>query len=165
MEPRGRHFSVLKCRIVSKNELTYTRQMFRLLKITLLWLVMIALPTQGFASAIMIDCGESHHHGVSSSAAAHDHMSHRHVGQPADHHDDGGQVATADHEKGGGSSHSLLGKCSACASCCLGTVAFNAVNVSFTPEAVGLTTTLTPEKSFTVNFPDGLERPPHTLPL
>lgn len=132
----------------------------------LLWLVMIALPTQGFASALMIDCGESHHHEVSSNVPMHDNAAHRHTDLVSSHGDVGDQSAFAN--KGGANSLSKLdlqGKCSACASCCLSTIAFTSINLLSTPAAAGLTTTLAPEKRFTVNFPDGLERPPHTLPL
>jgi len=132
----------------------------------LLWLVMIALPTQGFASAVMIDCGESHHHEVSSNAPAHDHAMHRHTDQVSNHSDVGDQLATADQ---GDANHRMkLGgqeKCSACANCCLNAVAFTSLDLPLAPTMAGLTTTLFPEKRFAVNFPDGLERPPHTLPL
>jgi hypothetical protein len=134
--------------------------MFRLLKIMLIWLVMIALPTQGIAAAVMLDCGEGHRHVVSGITPTHDHATHRHADQVVDNTDAGDHPAAKNSTK-----FDLQGKCSACAGCCLSTIAFTSINAPLILAGAGLTTTRAPEKRFAVNFPDGLERPPHSLPL
>lgn len=81
--------------------------MFRF-RLLLAWLVMAALPLQGFAAVSMLFCG------VERAAAAHDHSSHRHAttGHSASEHTnaDSGAGAKADQEPQG---HA----CAACASC------------------------------------------------
>ncbi|MDO9312970.1 MAG: hypothetical protein Q7T97_00305 [Burkholderiaceae bacterium] len=80
--------------------------MFKRVRAALMWVLLVALPFQGFAAASMLGCGPSHHR-VSESAAleaapaasAHEHE-----------HD-----ASADHRDADKAS-----KCSVCAACCVG---------------------------------------------
>lgn len=135
--------------------------MSRILKIVLLWLVMIALPTQGFASAMMIDCGPSYHHAGIVSIPSHDHTA-AEVAEHA-HADDRVAIYDVRHSHASGK-HDVLSKCGACAGCCLGTAGFPPTLAEImTPTAAGIAIHLSPEKRFAVNFPDGLERPPHSF--
>lgn len=108
-----------------------------LTKAVLAWLLMLAIPLQGFASTAMLFC-EPGHHGAAASAtisqAAHTHSSgsagyesHQHgdddVGQPA-----GGTLGSLSVDKAAHHHSSVTkvgkatdGKCSACAACCTGT--------------------------------------------
>ena len=76
--------------------------MSRILRITLMWLLALAVPVQGFAAASMIGCGTGHH-GVTAQA------DHRHHASGAGHSDV--------HKSHAGAKFSKA-SCSACASCC-----------------------------------------------
>jgi hypothetical protein len=147
----------------------------------LMWLLVTALPVQGWAAATMVNCDPSHHRMAAESTAAHEavphayasgddsmasHSGHAH-GQHAHHGAaavpnadvDGGQPVDTDH-------HSLqkLGKlkCSACASCCLGValpspVLFFDAGVSSDTLVAGM------PQAVAVFLTDGLERPPRTI--
>ncbi|MGZ9710179.1 hypothetical protein ACXX82_05110 [Glaciimonas sp. GNP009] len=135
--------------------------MAKILKIALLWRVMIALPTQGFASAMMIGCGSSHHHTAEVASTGGDHA----TSQQSDHFDSDHGVTGSDGflSKANGK-QSSFSKCGTCAGCCLGTAAFLPSMATFNvPTAIGSALRIPSEKRFTVIFPDGLERPPHLL--
>ncbi|MBP6226147.1 MAG: hypothetical protein KA439_13875 [Rhizobacter sp.] len=75
------------------------------LRAVLMWVLLVALPFQGFAAASMLGCGPSHHpvsvaalQEVAPAASDHDHQH----GAPGDHHH-------AD----------KASKCSVCAACCV----------------------------------------------
>jgi hypothetical protein len=84
----------------------------------LAWIVMFAIPVQGFAAASMLFCGQGtgHHaqaatHSHPAGTPAHDHAQHKAEFKPAA---DQGSVKLAD----GRSAPDLMHKCSVCASCC-----------------------------------------------
>ena len=89
------------------------------LRAVLLWLMMLAVPFQGYAAAAMAFCGPAP--APSSSSVVHDHSGHDHgttsaehhhahasIDDSADHHD-----ALSAHEDQSDSSH----KCGNCAAC------------------------------------------------
>jgi len=98
-----------------------------LLKSIFIWLLVMALPIQGYAATTMAACQPGHHGQEESTAAPHEHATHL-VGAL--------EVSTHDHQTHPGGIHeqSLSGaagvetadtghggtKCSACASCCYG---------------------------------------------
>ncbi len=103
-----------------------------LLRLVLAWLVLAALPLQGFAAASMLFCGqaahgvaqprtaphqEGHDHAAHSQGAGHDSMAAAHAGH---HESDAGPASTnlAAHgdaaTAAGGDGHA----CPICASCC-----------------------------------------------
>ena len=61
--------------------------------------MMLALPLQGLAAAMMSNCGSAHHHIVQAE------------------HDDHAQGHAHQHDAG---DHASKNKCSACAACCVG---------------------------------------------
>lgn len=86
------------------------------LRFVVAWLIMLALPLQGFASATMVFCS-GEHHGASAAIQevhenpSHDHSAHQHAA--VDSHE-----VNADEAR---SSHPLPDanhKCGVCASCC-----------------------------------------------
>lgn len=84
----------------------------------LAWIVMFAIPVQGFAAASMLFCGQGtgHHaqaaeHKHPAGTPAHDHAQHQPEFKPAL---DQGPVKLGD----GKSALDLMHKCSVCASCC-----------------------------------------------
>jgi hypothetical protein len=117
-------------------------RMNRVLVRYLLWVLIAALPLQGFAAAIKTCCGSSHANAAYSidQQAVHDHApGHSHMAAHA---------------------HGKCSTCSHCASCCLGAAALPSTPV-FTP--VFLTApavVLAPAPWVTGYIPDGLERPP-----
>jgi hypothetical protein len=80
-----------------------------LVKSLIVWLMLVAIPFQGFASASMLLCAPIQAPTVEMAAADHDHhamMMEHASAAPADGHD------AANHHDGG--------KCNTCASCCFG---------------------------------------------
>jgi hypothetical protein len=128
--------------------------MFRIFNILLFWLVMLALPSQGFAAATMIDCGKNQPQAMQKIVADLDTVSGGRLPECQHQHQHQHQHPHHNH-------HDPAAKCSVCASCCFGAFATTSLDIGFTPDAAGLTMTRFPEKPFTVNFPAGLERPPH----
>lgn len=138
-------------------------------RIALMWLLLLALPLQGFAAATMINCGPNHHRMASAVMAAtpdtHEHASggqHQHSMEVAgDHHDDavsnGSDVPTVHHLD-----KLMKFKCSACAACCMGAamptaaVTFKAFPPAIAPDSIVPTTH--------VGFvTDGPDRPPRVF--
>ena len=148
--------------------------MNRVVRTFVMWLLVLALPVQGFAASTMLLCGAGHHGAAQATEGGHDHASHMHKGaleasavseSPAHSH-----VAQAASSREGSVFSPLLakhakvwGKCSACASCCTvaylptTVIAFTAPAPSRAPAVVELTT----DVGF---FTDGPDRPPR-LPL
>lgn len=75
-------------------------------RLLLTFMLLLALPLQGFAAAAMISCAPSHH-GLPTTATMHDDAA-AHA-----HHDDG------DHDPAASPAHGKHA-CSACAACCIG---------------------------------------------
>jgi len=141
--------------------------MNRLLKIFLLWLLMAALPLQGFAAAMQISCGLRDRHGSAGTAT------------PAQaHHHDGGAFVSHHHRPGtdNAAAHSPApadksfaakqhaeSSCSYCAACCVGATAPPSLAV-LTPaysDSLPVVVSLTP--LVTGFIPAGLERPPKRI--
>jgi len=114
----------------------------------LLWLLIAALPLQGVAAAAMA-C----HNGLRQAAAA----SHQ-MADTAEHLD---AAATA-HCAGDQKHHpaSEHGKCSQCASCCIGAAAPPAMDMTVTPADLPATVFAASEPAMTGHVPATLERPP-----
>lgn len=128
--------------------------MGRFFNIMLLWVLMLAVPTQGIAASMMIGCGAYDHTQVQSS----------HAMQASDNHMDASGVDMASHDKHEIDSKNFHGKCSVCASCCTGVVGFLSPMLSVpTPIVASASLLISPEKPFSVTFLDGLEHPPHTV--
>jgi hypothetical protein len=81
-----------------------------LLKSLIVWLLLLAVPFQGFASATMLFCAPIQTPAAVTTAAGHDHHA-MSMGQGAEHHHDANAKAASHHD---GS------KCNSCASCCFG---------------------------------------------
>jgi hypothetical protein len=127
----------------------------------MLWLVLLAVPFQGFAAAAMLPCapasGQSHHaamtHAGHDMRAMHDHA------MMQDHHG----VAQHSHDSTKTHGHDADGKCASCAACCIGAAMAPALLDGFAA---------TPPPSHSIPFravhvpsihPQVLERPPSSL--
>jgi hypothetical protein len=138
------------------------------LRTFLMWLLVLAIPVQGFAASAMLHCGPSHQRQQQAAATI--------AGQQADdeHHvDHGPQAHHADHGMSGAADDSATddsgaptslaaAKCSACAYCCYATA------IGGTPPSVGVVTPDTaPDAAVPPRLdaivPDGLDRPPRLL--
>ena len=144
--------------------------MKRFVRCFVMWLLVLALPVQGFAASTMLLCGAGHHGSAQAADGGHDHASHMHMGAKG-----AGEVSAShghDHEAEAGLTHErpafnplsakhakVMGKCSACAACC--SVAFLPTTViAFTapaPSRALLVVELTTHVGF---FTDGPDRPP-----
>src|SRR5437867_488016 len=107
--------------------------MSRALRITLMWLLTLAVPVHGFAAASMLGCAGSQHH-LAALAGAHSHASGHHgdaafmhfqshdgegaeMAQAAQHaHGDAGSDTDAHKRHADGKASAA--SCSACAACC-----------------------------------------------
>lgn len=86
------------------------------LRFVLAWLIMLALPLQGFASATMVFCAGEHHGTSAAIQGTHEHSSHDHSAHqhPAvDSHQ-----ANADDARSSQALPDAIHKCGVCASCC-----------------------------------------------
>ena len=146
--------------------------MIRQLRTALLWLLLLALPFQGFAAATRVSCGPDSHQTAGAGAAPQGpegHGRHQHIPQAAadtaadaelDHH-----PAAAAH--GVGHSKSALQQldkrskshCSACAACCMGVALAPAALVIAACLPALLTSEFCPAPHLD-HVSDGLDRPP-----
>lgn len=148
--------------------------MLRVLRITLIWLVALAVPVQGFAAVAMFGCGPGHHSttgapapGVAMDKLAGDLPQHSHAGHSDLHadHDHAG-AADADHAQVL-KAHGTSGKagesaCSPCASCCV-VAALPATMVVFQPvPLVDLMMPFAP-RGIGSFLTEGPERPPRSI--
>jgi hypothetical protein len=136
----------------------YTYEMNRVLKTFMLWLLLAALPLQGFAAAIQTSCGPMPHHGSSEMVTLAE--SHNHEG--------GGVVSssTVAAAKSSGGSADAKHKssfCSACATCCVDAVAPPSVSVLTPVYSSSLPVVFSPSPLVAGFIPAGLERPPKRI--
>ncbi|MBY0365787.1 MAG: hypothetical protein K2X12_06055 [Burkholderiaceae bacterium] len=154
-----------------------------------MWLLALALPMQGWASASMLCCGPDHHHvsigaaSVVQSTAApsgslpdslspaggegHEARGHHHAGHdhPADDHAANGGSSSQPNDEHGGGHHDLSKpgktKCSVCASCC--TIAALPSRTLIIDEAVPIQGVMAWTSQAPIAFlTSGPERPPRT---
>ena len=133
----------------------------------MMWLLLVALPLQGFAAATMLNCGPNHQQMWEASVGARAersdpaaHGDHQHPMDSADAHQ---KAEAGDPADEGGSLHHLgklsTFKCSACAACCMG-VALPPSPLAFAsspPASVPTPNVSAPHVDFVSN---GLDRPP-----
>jgi hypothetical protein len=97
-----------------------------ILRSLLLWLVLLAVPFQGFAAATMLPCAPAK---AASLAQAHgDHAMHHAGAQPAMRHH--AQFQHNDHDNAAHPDHAK-GKCASTASCCVGAAMAPALPAGF----------------------------------
>ena len=138
------------------------------LRLALTWLLLLALPLQGFAAATMINCGPNHHRMMGAAMADTPEVQRHGVGGQHPHEM---SVAAGHHEGASNdgdapSVHHLdklmKFKCSACAACCMG-AAMPTAGLVITAVPPAMTTASfvsTPHADF---LSDGLDRPPRLL--
>gem|GEM_PF-872366 len=104
--------------------------MFRRL---IIWIMLFALPLQGYAAVAMIYCGPSHHasaavsHEVSAQQSTHP-TAHHHANDSGTqdasnhHHAEADTQPSGQHNSSNDSPHNSSHKCSACSACCMGSI-------------------------------------------
>lgn len=145
--------------------------MSRVFQITLMWLIALAVPLQGFAAAAMPGCDPSHHAMAAPVPVVEPHgdamMAMPHAQTMAADASDAGPSADAHAharwtESHGASHASAKGSCTPCAFCCVGAAL---------PAAVLTLEPVPPTDFFVLSDPDsavaflteGLERPPRSF--
>jgi hypothetical protein len=126
-------------------------------RIFLLWLLIVALPMQGFASALNISCA-AHHDASSTVSAAHEHHA-----QNASHSRHCDSATTQDSDSDTAKDHYAMDKnmpCSACAIYCASMVMLPATLTVNSLAASAPTLAIPVDFPFTGFIPSGLERPP-----
>lgn len=133
----------------------------------MMWLLLFALPLQGFAAATMLNCGPNHHRmweaSIGIQVDSSDHAALGHHPHPKDVADPDEMVASGDHADGGSSLHHMSKlskfKCSACAACCMGVAMPSSplAFLSFPPASAPTPNISAPHVDFVSN---GLDRPP-----
>jgi hypothetical protein len=90
-----------------------------LVRSLLVWLMLLALPFQGIASAAMLTCAHATMRSATPLAAAMPAMQHdASAAEGHCHSDEAPTASTASHHDGDAHDHD--GRCSACADCCVG---------------------------------------------
>ena len=133
----------------------------------MMWVLLLVLPLQGYASATMLHCGPNHHR-MMAAAIAEPHVTQQHAAAEQHHHDMGmayghHEVASVDGRSDAPPLHHLdklvKFKCNACVVCCTGAAMPTAI-VTFEP----LPTAMTPESFVPISrvgfVTDGPDRPP-----
>ena len=144
--------------------------MLRVLRISLMWLIALAVPIQGSAAVTMFGCGPGHHGGVGSSqmsmadehAQDGDDHSHATMAEAAEsHHHDGGVPHDHSDSQVHGTVHKVAtkGNCTPCASCCV-VAALPAAVIQFEHVPLANFFVLSAQGSVSSFLADGLERPP-----
>lgn len=132
--------------------------MNRVLKTFFVWLLLIALPLQGYASVNMLTCEPSRHHGaahVHADATASHAMQHQHDSAQSDADQKAAGHGTPAGKHGGTPCHS-------CQACCTGAILMSSVDwVSADIDSV--LPSAAPVVHFAGHIPGGLERPPRTF--
>lgn len=137
--------------------------MWRLVRLTLMWLLAAALPLQSVSAATMRACGVGQHGHMTVQAASHSHSTAAH----AHAHAHGADASAGRHEHtevghvhpGTASQEDGAHKCSACASCCVSAVV-STQGFSFEPVTLTDHFALLAARAFAAFVPEGFERPP-----
>ena len=158
--------------------------MLKQFRTALVWLVMLAIPTQGFAAATMLYCGPGHQHALTGpeaatpagyTAVAFQHAASHAQDAQAAHSDHGVHdhaVSGAQHEESanvadqasapGASDQSPTAKCSVCALCC-NAAAIVSSTLAVPPLSVSPAPVVTVFESPVTFFTDGPKRPPRSF--
>lgn len=130
--------------------------MTSLVRVILTWLLVLALPVQGYAASSLRWCGMAQQQG-STTAAPHDHAAMLAAAMPE--HAGQGTDAAAKGTQGGTDGSTDAGKCSVCAACC-GAPALASMGpvVAVVPATPPYGAVLM--VALTGTSPEGFERPP-----
>lgn len=139
--------------------------MNRIFKTWMLWLLVLALPAQGYAAVSQLSCGPLMHQAVVE--VTHDVTMHHAQNLPADMDMTAGQHVHADatHEQTHAQTYEQQASstCSACAACCL-SIAMLPSLPDWSLTTIGATPVVSaPASLFLGHIADGIKRPPKSL--
>ncbi|MDL2339530.1 MAG: hypothetical protein QFE16_16980 [Pseudomonadota bacterium] len=132
-----------------------------------MWLLLLALPLQGFAAATMLNCGPNHHRMMAAASTELD-EAHEHTAAGQHHHEMG--MAAGEHEVASANPSGdapplphldklVKFKCNACAVCCTG-AAMPTAAFAFEPFATAMAPESFVPTSHVGFVTDGPDRPP-----
>ena len=130
-------------------------------KTLLAWLLIVAIPAQGFAAAAMQMCVPGRHGAAVQNVHHHSAKNHDHVSiiQAAHEHDDQATDVTVANDT---KNEPGQGKCSACASCCVAPALVSDLSTGVDADiAMSVVPFLT--ISFVSHISDGLDPPPRPI--
>jgi hypothetical protein len=146
--------------------------MYKLTRTALTLLLMLAIPLQGFAATAMLFCAPSHHgtaaHAISQSVTVNHHfglaikVEHQHGDQVQAISTSPSSDLSVNNFDIKKTAEAGKGKCSACASCCMGSILIS--TQSFSHVAMTGSETIPFIQKLFVNFtPKGLDPPPKSF--
>jgi hypothetical protein len=144
--------------------------MNRVLKMCFVWLLLIALPLQGFASATMYACGtDTDQHGAAAAATEAVMVEMAGHCDPAAHAKMAAadtvtaDTVAADASDSASSGHDCKSGCQACQAGCVGAMLVSGSSDWKPAPAVAELPRITPQVFISGHIPGGLERPPRVL--
>lgn len=143
--------------------------MNKLINLLAVWVLVFALPMQGFAAATMMNCEKSHSHETKSLTETHDHATHSGYDEATSHEATHEHVADAiDNQHNHATPHSSSTKhaCSHCATCtvCCATTAIVTTSLNVLAQFDNSKATLAySAPQFTSFVSAGIERPPRAI--
>lgn len=147
--------------------LCYTRRTMNHLKTLLLWLLLAALPLQGYAAVSMFMCHAGPTMPATITAAPHQHAAgkaHHRAATAAQKSPDGRCAMHAGSGQSPCKTDAGNTKCSSCAACCVGLAITVPVSALASVRPLGSEAIPYRVMHVTAHVPGGLERPPHPLP-
>jgi hypothetical protein len=142
--------------------------MCKLTKSVLAWLLLLVIPVQGFSATVMFFCAPSHHNTMARIVKK-DHAqlpaptSHQHGKQGLAKNISQSEDLSVNHAATAKIGNAGDGKCSACASCCIGSVIIRIQSFSHTA-MTGSERIPFVQESFVNHTPERLDPPPKSFP-
>jgi hypothetical protein len=131
----------------------------KFIKIFAIWLIAIAIPVQGVASVVMMNCEQPVSHHSQNVAINHHHDQHGEHGMTTEHSHDA--VNSIDHgSHGADNSKHACAHCAKCTTCCSGAILIANADNPFQQLNVDEARSSYNTRPFTGFIPSGLERPP-----
>lgn len=138
--------------------------MNKLIKIIAVWILVFALPVQGFTAATMINCENAHSHESKSLSEGHNHGSHVGHDEASNHEASHEHVADVTNNYSIHHSSSSKHACKHCGSLCCSSTAIVASLLNLHAQFDDVKANLAyPAPQFTSYISAGIERPPRTI--
>ncbi len=138
--------------------------MNKFIKLLAVWILVFALPMQGFAAATMINCEQSHSHDAKNLAEGHNHVMHSEHDEGVSHEATAHENVTDNHATHHSSSTKhACSHCGTCTVCCTSSaIVASALNIpaQFNSSNANLAYSAS---QFTSFISAGIERPPRFI--
>lgn len=138
--------------------------MNKLIKLFAVWILVFALPVQGFAAATMMNCEKAHSHEAKSLTESYNHATHSGHDEANSHEATHEHVADASDNHAAHHSSSTKHACSHCGSVCCSSTAIVASSVNVHPLFDDIKVNVAySAPQFTSFVSAGIERPPRSI--